>query len=163
MWLLLASGNAEKCRFWFFLIKFIFKREREWGRGRERERERERESERAPNRLHTGSSEPDVGLELMNHEILTWAETKSRPPNWLSHSGAPETQVFYWTHCMLDKIEILLGRKKGRWYCLGSCPWLPHTQFPMALVTKRSPLLKMCPHDRMFSVEFQGFCTSLQV
>ena len=36
----------------------------------ERERERERESEN-PSRLHPVSAEPDVGLELTNHEIMT--------------------------------------------------------------------------------------------
>ena len=54
-----------------------------WGRGREtgrerereeREREREereRERERIPRRLHTVSVEPDAGLKLTNHEIMT--------------------------------------------------------------------------------------------
>ena len=37
------------------------------GRGREREREREK----IPSRLHAVSTEPDVGLELRNHEIVT--------------------------------------------------------------------------------------------
>ena len=40
-------------------------------RGREGEREREREKERIPSRLYTDSTEPDEGLELMNHEIMT--------------------------------------------------------------------------------------------
>ena len=46
---------------------------------RERERERastnsgraEREGERTPSRLCTVSTEPDAGLELTNHEIIT--------------------------------------------------------------------------------------------
>ena len=47
-------------------------RGREGERERERrERERERERERIPNRLDTDSTEPDEGLELMNHEIMT--------------------------------------------------------------------------------------------
>ena len=37
---------------------------------RERERERERR-ERIPSRLHTISAEPNAGLKLMNHEIMT--------------------------------------------------------------------------------------------
>ena len=37
----------------------------EQGRGRERRRER------IPSRLCTVSMEPDAGLELMNHEIMT--------------------------------------------------------------------------------------------
>lgn len=52
---------------------------------------------------------------------------------------------FEGAHCTLDKIEVLLVRKKG-WYCMGSWQWLPHTQFPMALVTRRSPFLNICPH-----------------
>ena len=43
-------------------------RERErCGRGRERERGRGR----IPGRLPTGSTEPDMGLELVNHETMT--------------------------------------------------------------------------------------------
>ena len=38
-------------------------------REREGEREREREGERILSRLHAVSTEPDVGLELMNLEI----------------------------------------------------------------------------------------------
>ena len=34
-------------------------------------RSRERGKERIPSRLHTVSTEPDVGLELTNHEIMT--------------------------------------------------------------------------------------------
>ena len=39
--------------------------EPEWGRGRERRRER------ISSRLHAVSTEPDVGLNFMNHEIMT--------------------------------------------------------------------------------------------
>ena len=54
-------------------------RERESKRKREREREREgtcagegqRERERIPSRFHADSSEPDVELDLTNHEIMT--------------------------------------------------------------------------------------------
>ena len=38
----------------------------EWGRVREREGERE-----SPSRLCTANAEPHVGLDLMNHEIVT--------------------------------------------------------------------------------------------
>ena len=50
---------------------------------------RERKEERIPSRLHAVSTEPDVGLELTNHEIMTWAEIKSLTLNQLSHPGAP--------------------------------------------------------------------------
>ena len=51
--------------------------------------ERERERERIPSRLSTVSMEAMVGLELMNCEIMTGAEIKSRMLNRLSHPGAP--------------------------------------------------------------------------
>ena len=51
--------------------------------------ERERERERIPSRLPTVSTELDTRLELMNHEIITWAEIKSRTLNQWSHPGVP--------------------------------------------------------------------------
>ena len=59
-------------------------------REREHEQEggREREGERIPSRLHSVRPEPDVGLDLTNHEIMTRAEIKSRMVNQLSHPGA---------------------------------------------------------------------------
>ena len=41
------------------------------GRGVGRGRESGRERERIPNRLRAVSTEPDVGLELRNHKIMT--------------------------------------------------------------------------------------------
>ena len=43
----------------------------EWGRGRERDTHTESE---AGSRLWAVSTEPDPGLEHMNHEIMPWAE-----------------------------------------------------------------------------------------
>ena len=43
-----------------------------WG---EAEREGDTESE-AGSRLHAVSTEPDTGLELTNHETMTWAEVR---------------------------------------------------------------------------------------
>ena len=37
----------------------------------EGEGQRDRERERIPSRLHAVSEEPDMGLYLMNHEIMT--------------------------------------------------------------------------------------------
>ena len=67
-----------------FFIVYLFilrekERERMSGEGAERERERERERgrERIPSRLHTVSTEPNVGLragshkDLRNGEIMT--------------------------------------------------------------------------------------------
>ena len=65
----------------FFLSLFIL-RETETAQVGEGQRGRERESQ--------AGSEPNAGLELMNCEIMTWAETKIQMVNWLSHAGAPE-------------------------------------------------------------------------
>ena len=48
----------------------------------------ERGRERIPSRLHSVSAQPDMGLEPMNNEIMTWDETKSGTFNQLSHPGA---------------------------------------------------------------------------
>ena len=48
-------------------VLFCFERKRE----REREQGTGRERERIPSRLHTVSTEPDVGLELTNLETMT--------------------------------------------------------------------------------------------
>ena len=45
--------------------------------------------ERIPSRLGPGSTEPDVGFKLTNHEIMTSAEIRSWKLNQLSHPGAP--------------------------------------------------------------------------
>ena len=55
---------------------------------REREREGEREDrERIPSRLQAVSPEPDMGFHPMNHEIMTWTESKSWTLNPLSHDA----------------------------------------------------------------------------
>ena len=56
-----------------------FERDRERERERDREGEKthvqagegQRESERIPRRLHSASTEPNAGLDLKNHEIMT--------------------------------------------------------------------------------------------
>ena len=50
-----------------FIYLFLRERERERDRGRGREKGRER----IPSRLCADSAEPNVGLSLMNHEIMT--------------------------------------------------------------------------------------------
>ena len=82
----------------FFLNVYLFLRESEWDRGRDRGREggreRERERERISSKLHEVSAEPDMGLELTNREIMTWAEIKSHMLNQLSHPGTPKAVLF---------------------------------------------------------------------
>ena len=75
---LASSPTHSRCsinvNFLFFLSLFILRerqRQHNWGRGREKEGERGRERGRIPSRLHIVSPEPDSGLELMNHEIMT--------------------------------------------------------------------------------------------
>ena len=51
----------------------------------------ERKGERIPSRLCAVGSEPNMGLELMNHEIMTRAYIKSWTLNQLSHPGALKT------------------------------------------------------------------------
>ena len=71
--LLLLLRCSNFLYFTYLLIyTYFWEREREsaleWGKGRERK------GERIWSRLYADSREPDVGLELMNSEIMTWAE-----------------------------------------------------------------------------------------
>ena len=62
--MLATMGNMAS----FFLSLFIYlggEYTHEWGRGRERE------GERIPSRLCAVSTQPDSGLSLSNHEIVT--------------------------------------------------------------------------------------------
>ena len=71
--------------FFFLLTLFIY-----FERDRERKKENmnrggtEKGRERIPTRLCAPSTEPDVGLEPTNYEIMAWAEIKSRTLNQLS-------------------------------------------------------------------------------
>ena len=64
-------------------IIFASKREAEcrWG-GAEREGDTESE---AGSRLWAVSTEPEVGLELTDHEIMTWSEV-GRWPDWATQA-----------------------------------------------------------------------------
>ena len=67
--------------FYFILFYFIFwERERETECEQRRGRERDGDTEsKAGSRVHTVSTESDVGLKLMNCEIMTWAEVRGLP------------------------------------------------------------------------------------
>ena len=72
----------------FFLDIYLFLRGRETEREQERGREREGDTEsEAGSRLWAVSTESEAGIELMNQEIMTWAEVGC-VINWLSHPGA---------------------------------------------------------------------------
>ena len=70
----------------FFLKSLFtyFEREKEtaWAGERARKRATERKGQRTPSKLHTVSTELNVGLDLMNYEIMTWAEIKTQRLNW---------------------------------------------------------------------------------
>ena len=67
------------CLFYLFL-KFIL---------RERERENAMSWE-GVERESSITAEPDSGLELPNHEIMTWAEIKNQMPKQLSYPDAQD-------------------------------------------------------------------------
>ena len=64
--------------------------EHAWGKGREKEGDTE---SGVGSRLRAVSTEPEAGLELTNHEIMTWAESWTL--NQLSHPGTPNQFWLY--------------------------------------------------------------------
>ena len=95
--------HSRTCKSLFF-FKFIYLF---WERDRERKHEglgqREREIDSIPSRLHAICAEPDLGLKLMNCEIMAWAKIKSRMLNWLNHPGAPAS------------LDVELASQWSRW------------------------------------------------
>ena len=75
-------------------VYFLKEREREteckWGRGRQREREEDTE---AGSRRWAVSTEPNMGLELMNSKIMTWTEVW-RLTNWATQ--VPQRTLYWW-------------------------------------------------------------------
>ena len=74
--------------------------EREYVQACEQERSRERGRERITSRLCAA----DAGLELINHEVMIWAEIKNWTLNPLSHPGSPNILyilvIYISTHVM---------------------------------------------------------------
>ena len=71
--------------FIFLNVLFIFERERDrMASGGGAEREGDTQS-KAGSRLWAVSTEPNVGLKLMNREIMTWAEV-GRLTNWATQA-----------------------------------------------------------------------------
>ena len=64
-------GCSGPFSFFFSCLHIYFERARERVGEGQRERERERERERVPSRLHTVNTEPSMGLDPTNHEIMT--------------------------------------------------------------------------------------------
>ena len=64
----------------------------------------ERGRERIPNKLLTISAEPDVGLKLMNCEIMTLAKIKNQMLNRLSHPGTPKMTYIKKTYSLFSRM-----------------------------------------------------------
>ena len=86
-------------------------RECEWGMLRERRRHR------MWSRLQAVSTEPNVGLEPTNHEIMIPAEVR-RSTNWATQ--APWIKVF----CCIDSVSLITCRHAGKAQFLGPCNWI---------------------------------------
>ena len=69
------------------------------------ERRGDTESE-AGSRLPAVRTEPDVGLELTNHEIMTWAEV-GRLTDWATQ--APHSPIYFIPKSLNNLFEILQG------------------------------------------------------
>ena len=109
----------------FFLNVHLFSRERQSVSRGGAEREGGTES-KAGSRVWAVVTEPDVGLEPTNREILTWAEIKSRMLNCLSHPGAP--RVLFLNGLPLPpsrtsndrqecKFQCCVGSREEAWVC----------------------------------------------
>ena len=77
----------------FFTFFFLFERERESTYAQAGEGQREEETESQTDSA-LSAQKPDAGLKLMNHEIMTWAETKSQRLNRLHYPGTPMYKEF---------------------------------------------------------------------
>ena len=110
-------------KFPFFKVHLFWERERDYERG---------EAEGGGERICAVHSEPDLGLNLTNCEIMSWAEIRSQMLNWLSHPGVPFFILFYflsrlhtqcgaWTHnpevksCMLYQLSHPGSPKVSFW------------------------------------------------
>ena len=68
-----CATQAPRVKYFFHVYLFLTERETECEQGRGKEIEGDTES-KAGSRLRAVSTEPDTGLELTNHEIVTGAE-----------------------------------------------------------------------------------------
>ena len=119
--------DTFNCYSWHFFLKFIYfwegEREKEEGTGRERE------GQRIWSSLCADSREPDAGLELMNPEVMTWAEIKSRRLNWLSHPGTPTLGILNGLH----------WKYKGKWY-VSTCAIQSRTPKEIIMTSKTTAI-----------------------
>ena len=80
----ICSPSRVSCYLFIFFYVYFWEweTEREWGRGRERDIHTEPQ---AGSRLRAVSTEPDMGLEPMNREIMTWVEV-GRLTDWATQA-----------------------------------------------------------------------------
>ena len=71
--------------------------------------------------MGTTSAGPNVGLKLMNCEIMTWAETKNRTINQPSHPGASMVWVFFFNILNHTIFSFPLALCVSVWFCLIKC------------------------------------------
>ena len=103
-------GGGKLDGWWVIFLSLFILRQR--GRVHKQGRGRERGRKRTPSRLHAVSTEPDMGLKLMDRVIQTWAKIQSWMLNWLSHPGTPRwamainegTYDDHWVLCIIDKL-----------------------------------------------------------
>ena len=90
------NGNHTECSWGlnelilFAYVYLFFEREREREREAPGEGQRDRGRERIPSRALHCQCRASVGLELTNHEIITWAKTRSWMLYPLSYPGSLE-------------------------------------------------------------------------
>ena len=93
----------------FLMFVYSFLREREIGRGRDRERRRQNPRQ-ALHHQHW------AGLELMNRGTVTWAKTKNRMLNRLSHPGALRSCFLKSSHDVTGFLIICFSLLKVKYW-----------------------------------------------
>ena len=110
------KAHAAYCYEWgFFNVFFLFLRERQTEHELGRVREREDTESEASSRLWVVSTEPDIGLEPTDHEIMTWAEVRCLT-NW-----ATQVPRYEWVFhkCLYRRFPKLGGTEE--WVILIQC------------------------------------------
>ena len=96
---------------------FILREKESTIRGRA---ERHGERERILSRLHTVSAEPNMGLELTNREIMTWAEV-GRSTDWAIQ--APLIFPFKQNMSVLASVCMHVHVRPWKWGQRGAATW----------------------------------------
>ena len=69
------------------------------------------ERERISNKFVTASTEPHVGLKLTNHELMTWAETKSQVSLLTEPPRPPDVILMYLLSSAYTYVTCVLLKK----------------------------------------------------